>query len=291
MNLMDEMIRLGLADAPTQYGSGPAKPALPVVTGGPGFVEPEWWPVLCFALEHERGATLFGPRGCGKTTAIGELARRMGKASVILQCAANMQLDSFIGVWAVEGGTTRFVDGPLTAAVRMSGWLVAEEANAVHPGVWSAVNTLTDRSGAGLRLPTGEVVPNSPDFRLVLAYNEGYSGTREVNAALKDRLMPVACGYLGQGQESELVAGMTGCEPMAAARVVDVARLIRAAALRFDLSPRALARWVKLASIMGWKRAYEVAVVDLAGGDSPENAPTRAALTEIGNNAGMENWA
>jgi hypothetical protein len=174
--------------------------------------------------------------------------------------------------------------------VRNGQWLIAEEANVIHPGVWSMVNTLTDHTGEGLRLPTGEVVPNHPEFRLVLVYNEGYAGTREVNAALKDRLMPIYCGYLEAAHEAQLLASMTGAELHHCERVREVAAMVRAANLRFDLSPRSLARWIKLVIVAGlsWRAAFTVAIMDLVG--PPETAgPQRACLDEIARNS-IDQW-
>jgi MoxR-like ATPase len=152
--------------------------------------------------------------------------------------------------------------------------------------VWSTVNTLTDSTGEGLRLPTGEVIAQNAGFRLVLVYNEGYAGTREVNAALKDRLMPVYCGYLPEAEETKLLASMTGAPLADCDRVQKVASMIRAANLRFDLSPRSLVRWIKLVTVAGltWDAAFERAIMDLAG--TPElAAPQRACLQEIARNS------
>jgi MoxR-like ATPase len=241
-------------------------------------------------MSAEKGASLFGPRGCGKSTAIRQLAGEMTRPTVTLQCAANMQIDSLLGSWTSEAGTLRFVDGPLTQAVRTGAWLIAEEANVIHPGVWSVVNTLTDQTGEGLRLPSGEVVAQSPDFRLVLVYNEGYAGTREVNAALKDRLMPIYCGYLSRAEETQLLASKTGADLAECERVRDVADMIRAANLRFDLSPRSLVRWIRLVREAGltWREGFERSILDLAG--PPDlAAPQRACLDEIARNT-VDQW-
>jgi MoxR-like ATPase len=149
---------------------------------------------------------------------------------------------------------------------------------------------LTDHTGEGLRLPTGELVPQSAGFRLLLVYNEGYAGTREVNAALKDRLMPIYCGYLSADDERRVLMGQTGATEQECERVRQVADMIRTANLRFDLSPRSLVRWIKLVREAGltWRDAYERAILDLAG--PPElAAPQRACLSEIAKNT-VEQW-
>jgi hypothetical protein len=67
--------------------------------------------------------------------------------------------------------------------------------------------------------------------------------------------------------------------------------MIRAANLRFDLSPRSLVRWIKLVHVAGltWDEAFERAVMDLAG--TPElAAPQRACLKEIARNS-VAQWS
>jgi nitric oxide reductase NorQ protein len=287
--LRGRMRRAGLIKASAtprkiaKHAHTPAPAAAPAAIGT--FVPPGWYPLLRYAMGAEKGATLFGPRGCGKSTAIRQLAAELNRPTVTLQCAANMQIDSLLGSWTSKAGTLSFIDGPLTLAVRSGAWLLAEEANVIHPGVWSLVNTLTDQTGEGLLLPSGERVQQSADFRLVLIYNEGYAGTREVNAALKDRLMPIYCDYLPATEEINLLAAMTGATDDECKRVQEVAAMIRAANLRFDLSPRSLVRWIRLAknANLTWGQAYERAILDLAG--TPQlAAPQRACLEEIARN-------
>lgn len=265
------------ASAPVEYV--PAIPSKPEY-----FAEPGWYSSLRYAVASEKGATLFGPRGCGKSTAVRAMANELGQATITLQCAANMQLDSLVGSWTAHNGSMRFIDGPLTLAVRHGLWLFAEEANVIHPGVWSSVNTLTDKTGEGLRLPTGEVIQQHENFRLILIYNEGYAGTREVNGALKDRLMPIYCGYLEEKAEVDLLQQLTGIDEARSQAIVAVAKMIRAASLRFDISPRSLVRWVGLVNHgMTWLEAYGKAIVDLAG-PADTAGPQRNCLEEIARN-------
>lgn len=256
--------------------------------GTAGFVEPVWFNRLAFATRHRKGACMFGGRGGGKSTAIRELAKREGRSTVPLQCSANMQIDSLIGTWTAKDGGTVFIDGPLAIAMRQGLWLLAEEANAVHPGVWSAVNTLTDDTGEGLRLPTGEVIPPHPDFRLILLYNDGYVGTKEVNGALKDRLPPIYCPYPPRDQEIAILQNKTGAPNQVCAWAVDLATMIRQANLRFDLSVRALANMIdfKFKGGATMEEAFEFAILDLIG--PPETTqPQRAVLAEIARQCGL----
>src|SRR5258706_10731267 len=119
MNPLDELVRLGLLDSPVT-GTGSPAWTPPASQTSTDFIPPEWYPMLSYAVASgmEKGAMMFGPRGSGKSTAIRQLANDTGAQTVTMQCAANMQIDSLIGVWTGESGTLRFVDGPLTIAVR-----------------------------------------------------------------------------------------------------------------------------------------------------------------------------
>lgn len=266
----------------------------PPVSSSQEFIQPPWYSALSYAMTSpdERGCTIFGGRGTGKSTAIRELAKSLNQQYITMQCAASMQIDALIGNVGLDKGSTNFTDGPLAIAVRKGMWLLAEEANTIHPGVWSAVNTLTDKTGEGLRLPTGEVIPNHPEFRLVLLFNEGYQGTREVNAALRDRLMPVYTAYPLAAIEAKMLSGMKPNIPSARiGEIINLANSIRVASLDFDLSIRALNRWVGLkeAGVGTWLETFKVAILDLTG-DPKVSAPKRAALAEIANQFGVGNW-
>lgn len=273
----------------------PAKPVIEVVETTSevkphAFLKPSWYDALKHGMLHEKGAMIFGPRGSGKSTAIRHLSNEVGVKYSTLQCATNMQIDSLIGTWTSESGTLKHIDGPLAHAVRNDEWMLAEEANAIAPGVWSMVNTLTDNTGEGLRLPTGEIIPQRGNFRLVLLFNEGYAGTKEVNAALRDRLMPIYADYLTPAQEEAILIQQAGVSAEAAKAMVGVAKMIRAANLGFDLSPRALLRWARLVihSNFSWHKAFEIALVDLIGGPQTE-AARRNVLMEICRNTAT-NW-
>lgn len=285
MNYHDELVRLGLAEPSAEFGTGTkTPPALPPETQD--FIPPTWYGLLEYALTSgtEKGCMIFGPRGSGKSTAIRHLAEAHGASTVSLQCAHGMQLDSLLGTWTVVDGQTVFVHGPLAVSLLTGSWLIAEEFNVAHPGIWSVLNNLTDKTGDSLRLPSGEVIPPHPDFRVAALYNEGaqYGGTREVNAALKRRLMPIYADYPDKEREMKILRNLTGATDGRLESVLGVAEMIRAANLRFDLSTDILARWMNIAErgILSWSESFEKVITDLLG--SPEvSAPQRAVMAEI----------
>ncbi len=263
----------------------------------PGFIVPAWYRRLQFALlsPDQHGACLFGPRGAGKTTAVHHAAKQAGIELVTFQAAAGNTIDDLTGQRDLIDGKTVFTPGPLPQAIQRDCWLLIEEANMLHPGTLSKLNTLTDGSGDSLRLPNGEALEVGPRFRVLLAFNEGsnYAGTREVNAALRDRLMPIYCDYFPAEQEQEMLIAKTGIGLALACSIVGMANAVRSArdTLQVDISPRSLCRLIRLAQCLGesWPVAFEHAILDLIG-DPIDRRPQREAVLQAALVAGLDSW-
>jgi hypothetical protein len=165
----------------------------------------------------------------------------------------------------------------------------------MHPGTFSPLNTLLDGSGTKYRSKDGKLYSIGENFRLLMCFNEGaqYSGTREVNAALKDRLMPIYCDYLKPAEEIKILTDRCRVDADTAKKVVDLAGQIRAAGknIGFDLSPRALIRMLVLKrNLMSWQQAFEYAVLNLIG-CPVEKAAHRSTIKMVADNNSVSYWA
>jgi MoxR-like ATPase len=207
-----------------------------------------------------------------------------------------MNIDDLSGCRDLIDGRTVFTPGPLVEALKHDCWLVLEEANVMHPGTFSALNTLLDGSGTKYRTKDGRRYSVGNRFRVIMCFNEGaaYAGTREVNAALKDRLAPIYAGYLPANEEIKILIGRTGVDTDTAQRVVDLATQIRAAGknLGFDLSLRSLMRLLtfKKELLMDWNVAFEASILNLIG-DPVEKGPQRSVIRSVADISGMSLWA
>lgn len=296
--IKDALAAAGMA-TPFQ-SAAPAAPevalnATPADPGTPLYVRPAWLDQAALgAHPDERGATLFGPAGTGKTTAIHRLATELGAKLITFQAADGCGIEDLIGfrelVDGEKGPKTAFTPGPLPEALEADCWLLIEEANAMRPGVFSKLNTLLDGSGDTLRLPDGRRLAAGPGFRLWLAYNPGYAGMREVNQALVDRLCPVYTSYLPAPSEAHMLAARSGCDLDTALRVALLAEKIRAARFRFDLSPRALFRMLRIVRAgRSWSDAFAWAILDRIG-DPVSRAADRDACKQIADLDDLATW-
>src|SRR5665213_1763145 len=61
---------------------------------------------------------LKGPTGCGKTRFVEAMAHDLDRSLITVSCHDDLTTADLVGRYLLEGGATRWVDGPLTRAVR-----------------------------------------------------------------------------------------------------------------------------------------------------------------------------
>lgn len=138
---------------------------------------------------------LVGPKGCGKTSLVNQIAARVGQPVVRVNITSQMLGDVLFGQMTLIKGETRWIDGPVTLAARMGYWLLLDEFDFLNPEVSSYFYPLLETKPF-LYLkdkPGGEAVPIHPNFRVFASGNcmgkedAKYVGTQPINAAILDR--------------------------------------------------------------------------------------------------------
>ena len=61
---------------------------------------------------------LKGPTGCGKTRFMEHMAWRLERPLITISCHDDLTASDLVGRFLIVGGETRWIDGPLTTAVR-----------------------------------------------------------------------------------------------------------------------------------------------------------------------------
>ena len=146
----------------------------------------------CVALNES--ALFIGETGTGKTTLVNELAKESGKKLHRVSVNGSMGVDEILGKWLAKEGSTYWIDGLLTRAVREGDWVIFDEMNAMLPEMGFAIHSLLDEARAiTLAEKDGEVVKAHSDFRFFGSMNpsEDYAGTKEMNIALISRFAGV----------------------------------------------------------------------------------------------------
>lgn len=213
-----------------------------------------------FLRPHKDCLMLMGDTATGKTSGVEQYASRTNWPCLSYTCSERTEIKDLVGQFIFasdkpgEQPQMRWVDGPLTLAMRHGYILLLNEINLMPPGETTGLNGVRD--GGPLIIPENgaEIVPRHPNFRLVVTGNTGlaYAGTIEQNIAFLDGFRCLKVDYLPEDVEVQLLTQQFPALPVdpVIKGMVQVANDCRAA-YRADqigspLSTRGLLRWAAL---------------------------------------------
>jgi MoxR-like ATPase len=136
-----------------------------------------------------------GPTGPGKTTFVQAWAEREGLPFYSISSSTGLEPTQLFGKYIPNDdpdSTDKFTwqDGPVTDIVRHGGVLLINEINLIPDRVSTVLFSLLDsRREIQLVDHKGEQIRANDDCIIVADMNPGYAGTRELNAALRDRFV------------------------------------------------------------------------------------------------------
>lgn len=169
-----------------------------------------------------------GPTGCGKTRFIQHMAEALGRPLVTVACNEDTSATDLLGRHLLLGGETRWVDGPVTRAVREGALLYLDEIAEARPDVLVVLHSLSDHRRQLFLDRTGEELPAADGFMLVVSYNPGYQRSlRELKPSTRQRFVALSLGYPSEESETRIVCAETGVDPAVARQLVRIARKIR----------------------------------------------------------------
>lgn len=246
---------------------------------------PTGWPMLW----------LGGPAGVGKTSFARELAAVLGRPFFRINHTRDTEAAALLGLTAPHKGSTRWIDGPLTKAVRMPGAVIClDEPSIAPPGVMALYHSLLEPNGMGsLVLESGERVPLGRDSIVVACDNSTgwgddsgrFAAVQQMNAAFMDRFGAViSLGWLDRAKESAMIAARSHAPRGLCERLVAFAHLTREQAdkgiISGPIGPRRLIACAK-AMAMGLHPDRAIPSTILAH-SSPEDAEVIAQLANAG---------
>lgn len=195
-----------------------------------------------------RPVHLVGPTGCGKTALAAHVAAERDRPVVWIDGDADLTTADLVGEYGEREHLAerdrfvhnvlkrrtvvrdRWVDNPLTVAVREGATLVYNEFSRSEP---AANNVLLSVFAEGvLELPgrrgDDRTVPVHPEFRALLTSNAvEYAGVHRPQDALLDRLVGVHLDWYDRETETEIVTANVDCPRRAAAAAVSLTRALR----------------------------------------------------------------
>ena len=168
------------------------------------------------SLQIEEGeyVAIMGPSGSGKTSTAMQFCARLGIPVVSVTARARMDRRELLGHWALQGGETRWIDGPALLAWKHGWTLLINEFSAAPADMWVSCNDILE----GLPLDngaTGELVVPHPMTRVIVTDNtrghsseidEGFFGRQIQDRSVIDRFWHMRMEGLGEAEEASLLA-------------------------------------------------------------------------------------
>lgn len=223
--------------------------------------------LLKVLLAGER-ALLVGPPSVGKTSVLAQAAARMQWSMTRFNGNRDVSVDSFVGCWTAIDGNTKWIDGPLTSAMRNGDLLIIDEVDHMPAECSSVLHSVLEPGGSLLLVDNGgEVVEPHERFRIAATANTAGFGDESglhPNAQVQDAAflsrfgVVFRVGWPTEQAEAEIVAAASGMPKMTCGRIVTVAtdsrRACEAGDLLMPITIRQTIGWAKMAMLMGFPK-------------------------------------
>lgn len=180
----------------------------------PNYIAPAWMREVIMWFIHGDGEPLYisGPTGAGKTQGVKQAAAMLNYPVYEITGHNRLETPELVGHFALRNGSTEWVDGPLTLAMRRGGLFLLNEIDLLEPSTATGLNSILDGSPLCIA-DTAEVVEPADGFRFVGTANTNgsgdanglYVGTLRQNAAFQNRFLHVEASYLAAEQERVLL--------------------------------------------------------------------------------------
>jgi nitric oxide reductase NorQ protein len=227
---------------------------------------------------------LKGPTGCGKTRFVEYMAYKLGRPLTIIKdvtgkaplrtslplvtvaCHEDLTASDLVGRFLLEGETTRWVDGPLTRAVKAGAICYLDEIVEARKDTTVLIHPLTDHRRILPIEKLGQIVEARDGFLLVISYNPGYqSALKDLKHSTRQRFIAIEFNYPPRDIEARVIAHEAGVDMATAdalAKLGEKVRNLKEHGLSEGVSTRLLIYAGKLiAAGIPPRRACQVAVV------------------------------
>ena len=167
---------------------------------------------------------LKGPTGCGKTRFVSHMAHKLGRPLITVACHEDLTASDLVGRYLLEGDETVWVDGPLSAAMRLGAILYLDEVVEARKDTMVVIHPLADHRRSLLIDKLGEVLQAADGFMLVISYNPGYQSIlKDLKPSTRQRFISFEFEYPPPEVEQAVVQAESGVDEATAKTLVRIA--------------------------------------------------------------------
>jgi nitric oxide reductase NorQ protein len=181
-------------------------------------------------------------------------------------CHEDLTASDLVGRYLLEGESTRWIDGPLTRAVKAGAICYLDEIVEARKDTTVLIHPLTDHRRILPIEKLGQIVEARDGFLLVISYNPGYqSALKDLKHSTRQRFMAIEFGYPSRELEARIIqheAGVPASLAMELAKLGEKVRHLKEHGLAEGVSTRLLIYAGRLVQKgIPARRACQVAVV------------------------------
>jgi len=171
---------------------------------------------------------LKGPTGCGKTRFVSHMAHKLGRPLITVACHEDLTASDLVGRYLLEGEETVWVDGPLTAAMRLGAILYLDEVVEARKDTMVVIHPLADHRRSLLIDKLGETLAAAEGFMLVMSYNPGYQSIlKDLKPSTRQRFISFEFDHPPPDVEQSVVEEEAGVDAGVAKTLVQIAGKVR----------------------------------------------------------------
>lgn len=171
---------------------------------------------------------LKGPTGCGKSRFVRHMAEKLGRPLYTVACHDDLTAADLVGRHLIGDGSTYWVDGPLTRAVREGGICYLDEVVEARKDTTVVLHPLSDDRRILPIERTGETLVAPPEFMLVVSYNPGYQNLlKGMKPSTRQRFVSMRFDYPPAEDEKSILLAETGINDMIAKQLISLAQALR----------------------------------------------------------------
>jgi nitric oxide reductase NorQ protein len=229
---------------------------------------------------------LKGPTGCGKTRFVEYMAWKLGRPLTVVKgkdrrepadrevrvplitiaCHEDLTASDLVGRYLLDAEGTRWIDGPMTRAVKAGAILYLDEVVEARKDTTVLIHPLTDHRRILPVEKRGLIIEADDRFLLCISYNPGYqSALKDLKHSTRQRFISIEFNYPPADIEAEIVQRESGCTAPQAeslAKLGEKVRNLREHGLKEGASTRLLIYAGRLMTEgISPRRACQVAVV------------------------------
>ena len=162
---------------------------------------------------------LKGPTGTGKTRFVEYMSWYISsnmKKSVPLitvACHEDLTASDLVGRYLIDSSGTKWIDGPLTRAVKSGGICYLDEIVEARKDTTVIVHPLTDHRRILTIDKLGEVVEAADEFLMVVSYNPGYQNAlKDLKQSTRQRFVAIEFDFPTPEQEAKILKEEAGID-------------------------------------------------------------------------------